>query len=142
MNCEIYRQQMMDLTYGEGEMNQDLEKHLEKHLEICADCAEFWANLHQVKDLLGELTPPEESGFREVKGVLLEVYQIEERRRLVFDLIKFGGVTVLIFSLYFLLYRWQGHKGLLITYLAMYLIFPLALIPIYKFCSKKEEAEW
>lgn len=138
MNCEIYRQQLMDLTYGEGEMNQDLEKHL----EICAECADFWANLHQVKDLLGEITPPEESGFREVKGVLREVYQIKERRRLVFDLAKFTGVIVLIFSLYLLLYQWQGQKGLLITYLAMYLIFPLALIPICKFRSEKEDTEW
>lgn len=135
MNCERYRQQLMDMSYGEGEMDQELRAHL----EVCEECREFRANQEQLQDLLGELTPPEESGFREVKGVLLEVYQMQERRRLIYDLVKFGGLIALVFSLYYLLYQWQGGKGLLISYVVMYLLFPLVLIPAYRYRARREE---
>lgn len=137
MNCDTYRQQLVDLIYGESAMTPAIEEHL----ATCADCAAYYASLQEVQEILGPLALPDESGFREVKAALREVHMATEKRKLIFDLGKFAIVLVMFLTLYYLIYRWQGLEGFAIFYLALYLILPLSLIPLQKWVLAKGDTE-
>ncbi|AZR72098.1 hypothetical protein BBF96_01035 [Anoxybacter fermentans] len=126
MSCKIFRQQMMDLIYCEGKSDLTLEIHLKK----CPQCAEFWSNLQHVKEMLGEMIPPEETGLVEINNVIHKANSILKMCRLVNDLIKFGGLISLVFLIYYQFYLWFGTEGLLSIYLVFYITLPFSLIPL------------
>lgn len=132
MNCESCRQQLLDLVYGEGEQTAEAETHL----SACPDCRAYYQSLREVQDLLGDLPMPDESGFREVKAALREADVLAEKRKLIFDLVKFGAVLVMIVSLYALIYSWSGPEGFAVFYLAVFLSVSLSLIPLRRWAAK------
>lgn len=134
MKCEKYRQQLTDLAYGEMVETPELREHLIN----CPECAAYYANLKEVQGILGTLPVPEESGFREVRRAVVKVQMLVERRKLIIDLVKFAGLIILVFTFYFAIYQWQGLKGFLGLYLALYLLFPFILIPLSKMRSQRE----
>lgn len=137
MNCDPYRHQLLDLAYGENVRTPELEEHL----ATCAACRAYSANILEVQEQLGPFILPEEPGFREVKAALREAHRQIERRNLILDLGKFAGVLMVVFSLYYAVYDWQGLKGFAIFYFTLYWLLPLVLIPLQRWVGAKGDAE-
>ncbi len=131
--CEKYRQQLLDLAYGEGEETADLRDHIEN----CVECADYLGELQMVQNRLNEFDPPMDSGYLMVKKVMRHAYESRERKRLILDLSKFVSIMITVFLLYYLLYRWQGFQGLIVVQLIFFILLPLSIIPLTRMQIEK-----
>lgn len=80
MKCDIIRQQLVELLYGESSAEE--QQRIETHLAECGDCRSEWEALQQSQELLNQLSRDRENPQIDVAQICrVAVRRSEQRSR-------------------------------------------------------------
>lgn len=132
-SCSEYQKNIIDIFYGEMDMNEVVRRHIES----CAECRKYYQDLVQVKEKLDNIEHHTPVEYYNITKAFDRANLVEKRRNLL-SLLAFVVLGSIILGLVVALALRGYSKEIIYFQASMYFVVPFLLPMIIKVRSVKE----